>query len=324
MICALVGHGYWGQILRRKVEASSLFELKYICDVKWSSSSVLSGVHYTSALDELLRDDEVEAIFVVTPPTEHFEVARRALLAHKHIWLEKPCCSTREEFAELTKLAKRQSLSLQVDFISLFNPLIREMKRVGASIFKPHERARVSAMRHNRESRGRRENNNSSQSTLDLFYDLGVHDLSILRSLYPHLKLSDLGVTLIERTADQGAPRVLLMLDHDDFEAEIDLMWSGAEKRRELTWGKENSWLQFTLERSNNQWREALYHHQAEGKYEICSPRDEDSIEIALSAFAQGISQRSSNVEMWEIADFCHRFITRLEKSKWSEPYISD
>ena len=57
-------------------------------------------------LEELLADEEVELVVVNTPNYTHYDYAKRALLAGKHVILEKPFTVTEKEGLELIALAK--------------------------------------------------------------------------------------------------------------------------------------------------------------------------------------------------------------------------
>lgn len=68
------------------------------------------GVPTTASLDELLADECVEVILNLTPPDQHLDVCKAALLAGKHVYSEKPLTNTRNETTEVLELAKRQGL----------------------------------------------------------------------------------------------------------------------------------------------------------------------------------------------------------------------
>jgi predicted dehydrogenase len=66
--------------------------------------SRLGGTAYLS-LDQLLADEEVEAILVATSTASHFAFAKSALLAGKHVLLEKPLCESPQQIKELAAIA---------------------------------------------------------------------------------------------------------------------------------------------------------------------------------------------------------------------------
>lgn len=57
-------------------------------------------------VDELLGDNAVDAVVVCTNTASHFDMARRALLAGKHVLLEKPLCAQATQIRELAEIAR--------------------------------------------------------------------------------------------------------------------------------------------------------------------------------------------------------------------------
>lgn len=83
---------------------------------------------YTS-LDELCHDEDVDWIYVASPNSLHYQQAKEALLAGKHVLCEKPFTSTSAQARELAALAKEKHLFLLEAILPLFHPhyrLIRE------------------------------------------------------------------------------------------------------------------------------------------------------------------------------------------------------
>lgn len=73
----------------------------------------VEGAEYTTDLDVLLNDPEIELVVVTTPLANHYESAKKALLAGKHVLLEKPFTRTLAEAQELFDLAREKGLMLQ-------------------------------------------------------------------------------------------------------------------------------------------------------------------------------------------------------------------
>ncbi|GCF94339.1 dehydrogenase [Enterococcus florum] len=73
----------------------------------------LDDVHYTTQLDDILTDEEIQLVVITTPLKAHYENAKQVLNANKHVLLEKPFTVTAEEAKELFALAKQKNLFLQ-------------------------------------------------------------------------------------------------------------------------------------------------------------------------------------------------------------------
>ncbi|MFJ9693926.1 bi-domain-containing oxidoreductase [Kitasatospora sp. NPDC101183] len=88
----------------------------------------------TTDLDAVLGDSSIDAVFVVTRHSTHADLTRRALLAGKAVFVEKPLALTQEELASvLATVEESGNDRLQVGFNRRFAPLLREAKsRLGA------------------------------------------------------------------------------------------------------------------------------------------------------------------------------------------------
>jgi predicted dehydrogenase len=85
------------------------------------------GATSARSLDEFIG--MVDAASVATPTNTHYEIAR-SLLAHgKHALVEKPITDNTTHAAELTKLAARNGLILQVGHVERFNPVLSALER---------------------------------------------------------------------------------------------------------------------------------------------------------------------------------------------------
>ena len=73
---------------------------------------------------------EVDAVVICTPPAARFAIARDALLAGKHVVLEKPPAATMGEAEALAKLAAREKRVLFATWHSQYNNAVEEARRV--------------------------------------------------------------------------------------------------------------------------------------------------------------------------------------------------
>src|SRR5688500_16380023 len=90
---AVVGFGYWGpNIVRNVIECPDL-QLRGVCELDPGRALEVERRHPSVPLrdfDDVLMDPRIDAIAIATPPRTHFALARRALLAGKHVMVEKP------------------------------------------------------------------------------------------------------------------------------------------------------------------------------------------------------------------------------------------
>lgn len=78
---------------------------------------------------ELFNDQTIDAIYIATPHSFHFEQAKAAMLAGKHVLCEKPICVSSDEFSELAAVAKAQGVLLMEAMWTYFLPALRQAKR---------------------------------------------------------------------------------------------------------------------------------------------------------------------------------------------------
>ena len=93
------------------------------------------GLQWFSSSRELLASDEIEAVIIASSNTTHYPLAREALLAGKHVFMEKPLTAKLSEAKELSALAQVCGLSLGVDHMmekNLYNKKAQELIGKGA------------------------------------------------------------------------------------------------------------------------------------------------------------------------------------------------
>jgi len=129
---AQVGCGYWGPNLLRVFQGLEGSRLKWLCDKKpgrlaWARERY-PGVKMTAELSDVLRDPEVEAVVIATEVVTHHAVAKAALLAGKHVFIEKPLAHSVREAKDLAKLAASKRRVLCVGHVFLYHPAFRAMR----------------------------------------------------------------------------------------------------------------------------------------------------------------------------------------------------
>jgi UDP-2-acetamido-3-amino-2,3-dideoxy-glucuronate N-acetyltransferase len=130
----MVGAGYWGKKLLPKFIKSELSRVKIVCDKVPASRAEISKnfpeIATTDSFQELLEDSEVQALVIVTPPATHFALARQAMVAGKHVWIEKPLALRLNEGRELVRLARAAGTVLFVDHTFLYDPAVRTIREL--------------------------------------------------------------------------------------------------------------------------------------------------------------------------------------------------
>src|SRR5262245_32735739 len=130
----IVGAGYWGKNLLRTFGRLPNARVAEICDLDPRLLEAAKKDHPAartgSDLDAMLGRSDLDAIVVATPPSRHHAMALAALRAGTHVWVEKPLALTAADGRELVATAAQARRTLFVDETFLYDPLVREMKRV--------------------------------------------------------------------------------------------------------------------------------------------------------------------------------------------------
>jgi UDP-2-acetamido-3-amino-2,3-dideoxy-glucuronate N-acetyltransferase len=127
----VIGCGYWGKNLVRNFH--ELGSLAAICDVDTATVNALAAQYSVSPFsvaERLLERPEVKAIAIATPAGQHYEIAKKALLAGKDVFVEKPLALHLEEGEELVALSSRLNRILMVGHLLQYHPAILELRRL--------------------------------------------------------------------------------------------------------------------------------------------------------------------------------------------------
>ncbi len=208
---AVVGAGYWGKNLVRNF--NELGVLKTICDGSPDIQKQMRGAYPEIAvvadIEDVLQDDAVKAVAIAAPAIYHYELARKALFADKHVFVEKPLSLTYEEGKSLVQLATEKKKIIFVGHILQYHPAVIRLKE----IINKGIIGRLQYIYSRRLSLGkiRREE--------DILWSFAPHDISIILSLageeptyvdtvgsnFLHAKIADVTMTNLKFPSGIGA-----------------------------------------------------------------------------------------------------------------------
>jgi predicted dehydrogenase len=171
-VIGVAGLGYWGPNLARNF--SELGVLSRLCDLDEEHRTVFAArypsVAITDSFDDLLADDGVRGVVIATPVPTHYELAKRALEAGKHVLVEKPPAMRGSEIDELIALAAERDLVLMPGHLLLYHPGVRKLK----TLIDDGELGAVLCVYGNRQNLG------IVRTDENALWSLGVHDLSVI------------------------------------------------------------------------------------------------------------------------------------------------
>jgi predicted dehydrogenase len=171
---AVVGLGYWGPNLVRNLYESSAANVTLACDARPEALERIGRryprVRRTTSFADVLSDPEVEAVLIATPIATHFALAKAALEAGKHVFVEKPLAASLAEGTELVRVAEERGRVLMPGHTFLYSPPVEMIRELIAS----GDLGDVYFISTSRVNLG------LHQSDASVVWDLGPHDFSIL------------------------------------------------------------------------------------------------------------------------------------------------
>ena len=126
-VLALVGYGYWGPNLLRNYMELPGAAVKTVCDTRPAALEKVRqrypAVHTTTDFAGVLADGDVEAVVIATPIATHYALAKAALEAGKHVFVEKPLALNHEQLEEVIAAQRETGRVLMPGFNRRFSPL---------------------------------------------------------------------------------------------------------------------------------------------------------------------------------------------------------
>lgn len=266
----VIGYGYWGPNLVRNfmscpgssvVAVSDLVEDRLL-----TLRKIYPGVKTCSESCQLIDDPSIDAIVISTPVSTHFDLAMKTLRAGKHVLVEKPLAANSDQARQLIDEANARGLVLMVDHTFVYTDAVRKMRELIASgelgeIYY-YDAVRV--------------NLGLFQHDVNVIWDLGIHDLSIMDWVLPSkpVAISATGISHVPGQPENVAYITLFFPDRQI--AHIHVNWLAPVKvRHTLIGGSEKMILYDDLEPSE---KVKVYH-----KGITVSPGTEDVYKLLVS-----------------------------------------
>ena len=170
----IIGYGYWGPNVARNFNGLPGANVAFLCDrdekrLK-TAKAAYPGLKTCSDTMEMMADEGIRAVAIVTPVSTHYELAKAALERGKHVFVEKPFTSSVHQAGELIDLARRKNLIIMVDHTFLFTGAVQKIKELldagerGDLFFYDSVRVNLGLYQHD----------------VNVIWDLAPHDFSIM------------------------------------------------------------------------------------------------------------------------------------------------
>ena len=181
------------------------------------------GVYLTTQIDDAASQPDVDAVVVCTEASTHFNVARRLLMAGKHVLVEKPLTIIAADSEKLIDLAESNSAILMVGHTFIFNAGVRKVKE-----YVQDDRGRVYYLY------ARRTNLGPIRRDVNALWDLAPHDIAIFNYLLGSTPqwVSAVGGKVLGNCRDDVG---FISLGYpDNVLAHVHVSWADPDKAREV------------------------------------------------------------------------------------------
>lgn len=222
---AILGASHWGKNLVRI--CSALGHPLTVVDpnpvIRRAMAKAYPSIRVCSDSDGLWADTAIQAVFIATPSSTHFTLAKRAIESGKHVFIEKPITQSYKEAAILARLAKHSHTTVMVDHTYCFSTALTQAKR----LIQKGAIGRITGIDSTRIGPG------IIRADGSVLWDLAPHDISIgmyLTGLVPHHE-SVLSVFSTRKTGENA----VLGLHYGRIPMRITISWISPIKLRLLT-----------------------------------------------------------------------------------------
>ena len=191
----VIGIGYLGKFHLEKFQKNKDCQLVWLIDKNIKNLKNYKDKYNVSTNYKEIVDD-VDAVSIVTPTVNHYEIARYFIEKNKHVLIEKPMTQTVSEAKKLINLAKKHKRTIQIGHLERFNPVIRKVSSLikNPLFIEVHRLAQF----------------NPRSTDVNVVYDLMIHDIDITTSLVPSKikKISSFGKSIITNKIDIANARL--------------------------------------------------------------------------------------------------------------------
>ena len=191
----VIGIGYLGKFHLEKFQKNKDCQLVWLIDKNIKNIKNYKDKYNISTNYKEIVDD-VDAVSIVTPTVNHYEIARYFIERNKHVLIEKPMTQTVSEAKKLINLSKKHKKTIQIGHLERFNPVIRKVSSLikNPLFIEVHRLAQF----------------NPRSTDVNVVYDLMIHDIDITTSLVPSKikKISSFGKSIITNKIDIANARL--------------------------------------------------------------------------------------------------------------------
>lgn len=227
MKIALIGYGYWGPNIARNLNRTKKAELYAICDMDEKNLDKAKkiygdGIKYVKDYHDLI--DEVDGFAVALRQDISYPIAQELLKKGKHLFMEKPLALSTKEVEVLGKLSEDHGVTLHVDHIMVFHPIIRYIK----NLIESGEMGDLLYFDISRMNLGPHIKND-----INAMWDLAVHDLAVVDYLCGGMEVKNVNASGLSHYGN-SEELTYLTVEYDGIIASVRSSWISPIKERRM------------------------------------------------------------------------------------------
>lgn len=227
----MVGASGWGKNVVRAFSIAEGCDLSWVCDLNpqllRATAARHPGVKITLSYEEVLADPAVSAVAVAVDVPNHHRLAKAALEAGRHVFVEKPLTLTSAQSQELCLLARTRGLTLMVGHLLLYHPAVVLAKQridageLGDIHYLYSQRVNLGIVR----------------ETENAWWSLAPHDIAVAMHLLGEapVAVSATGAVFLQRERHVEDIAFAALRFSQGRTAHIHVSWLDPHKRRSLT-----------------------------------------------------------------------------------------
>ena len=317
----IFGVGHLGRFHLNNWKEIEGIELVGFYDPNNENAAVITKEYHLKRFTNIQKLLELcDAVDIVAPTTQHYELCKAAILKSKHVFVEKPLANTMDEARELLKLAKEANIKFQVGHVERFNPAFLALNNTDISpmFIEVHRLAQF----------------NPRGTDVSVILDLMIHDLDIILNLVKsNVKtIAANGVSVMSDTPDIANVRIefdngcvanltssrismkkmrKMRLFQKDSYISIDFLDKKTEVIKINTVADKNAFV-FDIETNNGK-----------KKVAITNPliKDNNAIKMELQSFADAIVNNTtpivSEVDGFRAMELAHQILEKIGKNQF-------
>ncbi len=223
---AAIGYGYWGPNLTNKFAKIPDYKLSHICEHRAERRQIASELYDNAVIcadfAQVLKNKQVDAVYIATPAKTHYSMTLQALKAGKHVLVEKPMALSVEECETVIEESRKRNLIVMVDHLCPYTNAVRKLRsecqsgNLGNLMYFDSRRINLGMF----------------QFDVNALWDLAVHDLSILNELID-LRPNAVSASGVAHFANHPINTAYMTLFYDaPFIAHIHVSWVAPIKLR--------------------------------------------------------------------------------------------